>query len=114
VIASNFGSGSQYCHSFTATPAASASIKHGLRVDSVGQINLPLSNGDVARLISRAEPLGSEIWQFNSQQVIFPKTPAWAALRDELLKEIWVNLSPHEERPVFKLDKLLLYGPGSR
>jgi hypothetical protein len=113
-IASNFGSGGQYCHSISAPPAASSAINNGLRVDSVGQINLPLSHGDVSRLVSRAKPLGLEVWEFASQQIAFAKNPAWQALRDQLMQKVWMNLSPYEERPTFKLDKLLLYGPGSR
>jgi hypothetical protein len=114
LIASNFGSGGQYCHHITADTVASASVKRGLSIQSVGPIELPLSHGDAARLVSRAEPLGLELWGFASTQLAFAKNPGWQALRDKLMKEIWMDLAPYEERPSFKLNKLLLYGPGSR
>jgi len=114
LVASNFGSGGQYCHCVTADPAASASVQHVLHIYSIGSIDLPLSNEDAARLVSRAEPLGLDVWGFSSTQVAFAKNPRWLALRDQLMTKVWMDLSPYEERPSFKLDKLLLYGPGSR
>ena len=113
MIASNFGSGGQYCHAIIPVPAPSP-IGLKIRVDAVGQVDLPLSHADAARLISRAGPLGLGVWQFSSKQFTFAKNHAWVALRDEILREIWMNLSPYEEKPIFKLDKLILYGPGSQ